>query len=226
MCDCLHRAGGFPGYFPNLIGYSSVLRFLSLVVLVLAVAGCAVQNQSNADPAIIAAASYRDSGPSTLTLYTMINNRTGKGGHTSLMINASERVIFDPAGSFKADIVPERNDVLYGITPSVEKAYRGSHARSTFHVLVQEIQVTPEQAEIAYRLALGNGAVAGGFCTSATTQILRQVPGFEGLNSTLFPTKLAEQFEATPGVVSTRYYENDSANLQDGLARNNALLNE
>lgn len=169
---------------------------------------------------------YRDPGPSTLTLYTMINNRTGNGGHTSLMINASERVIFDPAGSFQADIVPERDDVLYGITPPVKNAYRGSHARSTFHVLIQEIEVTPEQAETAYRLALQNGPVPGAFCTSATAQLLQKVPGFENIRSVMYPVKLADQFEALPGVRSERYYENDSADLKDGLVRNNALLNQ
>jgi hypothetical protein len=203
-----------------------VFRFLSALVLVLAVAGCAAKQQPNADPAAIAAVSYRDPGPATLTLYTMINNRTGGGAHTSLIINASERVIFDPAGSFKADKVPERDDVLFGITPAVEKAYRGAHARSTFHVVLQRIEVTPQQAEIAYRLALGNGAVAGAFCASATANILRQVPGFEGLKSTLFPAKLADQFGAIPGVVSTKYHEDDSADLQYGLNKSNDALNE
>jgi len=202
------------------------MRSFGLVLVMLAIAGCTKTQSPNADATTIAAVSYRDPGPSTLTLYTMVNNRSGGGGHTSLMINASERVIFDPAGSFKADIVPERNDVLFGVTPAVEEAYRGSHARSTFHVLVQEIEVTPEQAEVAYRLALSSGPVADAFCTSATARLLQQVPGLESIDSVLFPTKLADQFEAIPGVTSNRYYENDSADLQDGLARNNALLNE
>lgn len=193
--------------------------------MLLAVAGC-TSKQPFADDATIAAVSYRDPGPASLTLYTMINNRTGKGGHTSLIINASERIIFDPAGSFKADIVPERNDVLFGITPPVERAYRGAHARSTFHVLVQHIDVTPEQAEVAYRLALNNGPVAGTFCTSATSQLLRQVPGFEGIQSTLYPVKLADQFGAIAGVESQRYYEKDNADLQIGLQKSNAALNE
>jgi len=202
------------------------MRLIGLVLLVLAIAGCTKTQPPKADAATIAAVSYRDPGPSTLTLYTMVSNRTGRGGHTSLMINASERVIFDPAGSFQADKVPEKDDVLFGITPGVEKAYRGSHARSTFHVLVQEIEVTPEQAETAYRLALSSGPVSDAFCTSATSHLLQQVPGFENIVSVLYPTKLSDQFEALPGIKSNRYYENDSADLQDGLERNNVLLNE
>jgi len=88
------------------------LRILAAIALVLVIAGCSTKSNNNADPATIAAVAYRDPGPATLTLYTMVNNRTGRGGHTSLMINASERVIFDPAGSFRADKVPERNDEI------------------------------------------------------------------------------------------------------------------
>ena len=202
-----------------------MFRFIGVFVLLLATAGCAVKKHPNADAATIAAVSYRNPGPATLTLYTMVNNRTGQGAHTSLIINASERVIFDPAGSFKADKVPERDDVLYGITPAVEKAYRGAHARSTFHVLLQTIEVTPAQAEQAYRLALSNGSVPGAFCASATGNILKQVPGFESIRPTFYPTKLSAQFGVIPGVVSTKYFETDSDDLQEGLRKSNDALN-
>nr|WP_286193730.1 hypothetical protein [Tropicibacter sp. R16_0] len=193
--------------------------------MALGLAGCASTRGPQATDTQIAAVSYRDPGPATLTLYTMINNRSGSGAHTSLMINARERIIFDPAGSFRADIVPERNDVLYGITPAVEKAYRASHARSTHHVVVQEIEVTPQQAERAYQLAKQMGPVPGAFCASATSQLLQQVPGFEGIKSGFQPTNLSDQFEQMPGVKTERYYEDDDADLQKGLAENNAKLN-
>jgi len=193
--------------------------------LALAVAGCASQ-QPFADGGTITAVSYRDSGPSTITLYTMVNNRTGKGGHTSLLINASQRVIFDPAGSFYADVVPERDDVLFGITPAVEHAYRSAHARSTFHVVRQTVDVTAAQAEIAYQLALSNGSVPGTFCTNATSNLLRQVPGFESIKSTFYPTKLQKQFETLPGVRTDKYYEGDNPDLKQGLTEGNIRLNE
>lgn len=202
-----------------------MFRVLCVCVLGFAVAGCATR-QPFADDATIAAVSYRDSGPSSLTLYTMVNNRTGAGGHSSILINASERVIFDPAGSFHADIVPERNDVLFGITPAVEQAYRSAHARSTFHVVSQTIDLTPAQAETAYRLALNNGAVPGAFCTSATSNLLRRVPGFEGIRPSLSPTRLQREFAKLPGVRTETYYEGDSDDLQAGIALNNAKLNQ
>ncbi|WP_371816071.1 hypothetical protein [Phaeobacter sp. HS011] len=201
------------------------LRFAALGLAVAALTACAAQQQPNADDATLERVAYRHNGPPALTLYTMINNRTGKGAHTSLMVNASERVIFDPAGSFYADVVPERDDVLFGITPGVEKAYRGSHARSTHHVVVQRLEVTPEQAQRAYQLVRANGRVPGAFCANATASILKQVPGLESLNVTFYPGNLSEQFGALPGVTTERYRENDSADLQEGLAKNNAALN-
>lgn len=199
-------------------------NLLCIGAAMLALAGCAAPQQPNADAETLAQVAYRHPGPPKLTLYTMINNRTGRGGHTSLMVNASERVIFDPAGSFHAPVVPERNDVLYGITPAVEKAYRGSHARSTFHVIVQEVEVTPAQAQLAYQLVVSNGRVPGAYCAQATTGILQQIAGFESVDRTFYPEKLAEQFGQLPGVVTNRYYENDSADLKDGIARSGAEL--
>ena len=203
----------------------NVVRFL-LGGLFLALAGCATSPQKpNADSATLAQAAYRDPGKPSMMLITMVNNRTGKGGHTSLMINASQRVIFDPAGSFKADVVPEYNDVLYGITPAVFEAYRGSHARQTFHVVTQEVALTPEQAERAFQLATSNGRVPGAYCANATSGLMAQIPGFESIHRTCFPVRLQEQFGTLPGVVTERYYENDSEDLQAGIVANNAQLN-
>ncbi|MVO15125.1 hypothetical protein [Parasedimentitalea huanghaiensis] len=202
-----------------------VSSFAAAVVALTVLGGCASQPQPNATNATLAAISYREPGPATLTLYTMVNNRTGQGGHTSLMINASERVIFDPAGSFYADRVPERDDVLYGITPGAERAYRSGHARSSFHVVIQTLEVTPEQAQIAYQLAVTNGRVPGVFCANSTATLLSKVPGLEDIKVTFYPVKLSDQFGSLPGVVTEKYYENDSEDLQDGLARGNALLN-
>ncbi len=200
-----------------------MLRLVVLLAFLSTLASCAAQ-QSFSDDASIAAVSYRQPGPPSLTLYTIVNNRSGSGGHTALLINASERVMFDPAGSFYLDIVPERNDLLYGITPRVEQAYRSAHARSSYHVLRQTIDVTPEQAQLAYELAKQAGPVAQVFCASATSALLRQIPGFQSIDNTLYPNALAENFGRLPGVRTDRYYEQDSPDLQKALAEGNAAL--
>nr|WP_254449186.1 hypothetical protein [Ruegeria sp. HKCCA5491] len=195
-------------------------------LLAVTVVGCAGSQRPQADLAEISARSYRDPGPSSLTLYTMISTRTGSGAHTSLMISGSERVIFDPAGSFRADVVPIKDDVLYGITPNVERAYRSSHARETHYARIQTVEVTPQQAEIALQLAKQSGPVAGAFCANSTAQLLQQVPGFEQIETTFYPVKLSDQFAQLPGVQTAEYRENDDADLQTGLAFNNEQLNQ
>ena len=117
--------------------------------------------------------------------------------------------------------MPERDDVLFGISPATERAYISAHSRETHRVVAQTIQVTPEQAEVAYRLALQSGPVAGAFCTNATVALLQQVPGFGGLKSTFYPANLMEQFGALPGVVTKVHRENDDASLDAALAKLN-----
>ncbi|MEO9895015.1 MAG: hypothetical protein ABJQ34_08375 [Paracoccaceae bacterium] len=191
---------------------------LWFVLGVLTILGaCAGVNSPYAPQEVVREKAYRHTEPASITLITVVNNQTGGGGHTALMINASQRVLFDPAGSFHHEIVPEQNDVLYGITPRVLAGYKSAHARSTFHVVTQTVPVTPEQAEIALRLAQQNGAVARSFCTSATSGLLRKVPGFENTRSVLFPIKLMEQFAQRPGVVTEKHFEDDEGTIVDGI---------
>ena len=101
------------------------------------------------------------------------------------MVNASQRVIFDPAGTIKHDIFIEQDDVLYGVTPSVLEFYTRAYARKTHHVVIQDLDVSPEIAERALQLVRANGPVTSAFCASASSAILRQIPGFEGIGQTI-----------------------------------------
>ncbi|MBK0326460.1 hypothetical protein I5535_04050 [Rhodobacteraceae bacterium F11138] len=203
-----------------------MLRFLVAVSLLAALTACTKPVQNYADDATIAAVAYRNPEPPSLTLYTMVNNRSGEGAHTALLINASQQVIFDPAGSFYSSATPEQDDVIFGVTPQMEQAYRSAHARSTFHVVSQKVSVSPEQAERALQLARSNGRVADAFCASSTAKLLTQIPGFESIRSTMFPKKLMTQFAEIPGVQTDRYYEDDSPDLQQGLNTVNATLTQ
>lgn len=169
----------------------------------LSLAGCTTPSAHtpNATEAEIAEAAYRHDGPPAITLYTMINNRSDAGAHSSMMINApSQRVIFDPAGSVRASWLVEADDVIYGITPKIAEVYEGAHARETYRVRVQRIEVPPEVAEQALRLVQGYGAVSQSQCTVATSGVLKQLPGFEQVSSTWFPNKLADQLAGMPGL--------------------------
>lgn len=191
-----------------------VLAALTAVALL---AGCSVDQSPDSSIEAVQAAAYAPAGAPKMTLFTMVNNRTGAGGHTSLMIDGAQRVLFDPAGSFRDERVVERGDVLYGMTPGWVQAYKSAHARDSFHVVTQEVPLTAAQAEQAIRLIQANGSVPGAFCTNATTGILRQIDGFGGISQTFYPVRLMAQIETLPNVRTDRYYENDAGDVLDGI---------
>lgn len=154
--------------------------------------------------------SYVHPGPKSMALVTMKNTGSHNGAHTGLMINASQRVLWDPAGTFGHSSIPERNDVHFGITPQIEQLYISFHSRVTFYTLIQEIDVSPEVAEMALRLALANGPTPKAACTIHTSRMLGQLPGFESIRTTLFPNNLSDQFALMPGVRNREYRETDS----------------
>lgn len=196
------------------------MRILASLIVVAFLAACStVPAGPQASDETIAATAFRADGPATLTLITMINNTSQSGAHTALMINGSQRVIFDPAGSFRNEKVPRRDDVLYGIRPVVLAAYKGAHARSAFHIVLQTVEVSPLVAERAIRLAMARGRVSSPQCAASTIGLLQQLDGFSGVSRTLFPKRLMENFATLSGVETEKYYEDDEGTIVDGIAK-------
>ncbi|MCH2167441.1 MAG: hypothetical protein MK107_06960 [Oceanicola sp.] len=184
-------------------------RILVAAALPVLLAGCTAEPVW-APEAQVTASLYTHDGPPSLTLFTVINNRTEAGAHAGLMVNGSHRVIFDPAGTFKHPSIPERNDVHYGARPAVANLYVDYHARETFRVVTQTIEVSPEVAEQALLAVQEYGAVPKARCTVAVTRVLQQLPGFESISTSYFPTSAMEEFAELPGVVEQTFYDNDS----------------
>jgi hypothetical protein len=192
------------------------MRNLLLALLVpLFLAGCGAEPIWAPDEQVKAAI-YRAPGPAKLALFTMVNNRSQEGAHTGLMVNGSQRVLFDPAGTFYHPSIPERNDVHFGIRDNVLNFYLDYHARESFHVVIQEIEVSPEVAELALRLVQEQGAVSKAMCTNSTSSILSQLPGLESIRTTWFPGKLRKQFAAIPGVREAKVFD-DSPDYNKAL---------
>jgi len=187
--------------------------WLAALCAITVASGCAVKTDPPVPDAVVARAAYSHDGPPRLTLFTMISNDTGAGAHSSLMINASQRVVFDPAGSFrKPEQIVVRDDVVYGMTPQLADVYTRFHARETYHVQVQELDVSAETAEKALQLALAYGEVPDAQCSVSTSRILGQLDGIGArINQTWFPRTLAGQFGQVPGVSSRTLYEYDDA---------------
>lgn len=191
------------------------MRLILCFVALLGMAGCAAESVVAPQEAV-AAARYEHDGPPSITLYTVINNRSGAGAHSGLLINASQRVMFDPAGTWRHPRVPERNDVHYGITPRIANFYIDYHARETFRVIEQTVLVSPGVAELAKQRAEAYGAVPKAQCSNSVTSILGGVPGFESIGSTWYPKKLSDQFGGLPGVTS-RTIADDDADKNHGV---------
>ncbi|MGR3465752.1 hypothetical protein [Limimaricola sp.] len=190
-------------------------RRVFLMAAPLALAGCGSGEAVWAPDAMVERARYRHDGPPALTLYTVNNLGTGNGAHSALLINASERVLFDPAGSFGHASIPERNDVLFGMRKQVVDSYVSYHSRASYVTVAQYLEVPAPTAEKALRLSLGAGPVPQAHCSRATSKLLAQLPGFEEIGRTWFPHKLMADFGALPGVVTTEHNENDSDSLRD-----------
>jgi hypothetical protein len=190
----------------------------------LALAACGGGDPIWAPDDVVNAKIYRGTGQKSITLYTMINIWSGNGAHSSLLIDASQRVMFDPAGSFKHETIPGRNDVLFGISPRVEEFYVSYHARQTYYVEGQRILVSDEIAERALQLVMANGAVPKSACALAVSKVLRDIPGFENIRRTISPTRIRDDFAKIPGVVTTIYREDDADDKSIAAAQIDAAL--
>lgn len=181
-----------------------ILALVSLVVL----AACSTKPTVWAPEEAVQAARYQAGAPYEIVLFNVITNDSrANGEHSALMINApSQRVLFDPAGTWTHPASPERHDVHYGFDEQQLYRYTYYHARRTHHVLTQTLQVSPETAEYILRLAEQEGPVPDAFCAKSIIHILHQVPGFEWIRDGFRPNNLSEQFATIPGVREERIY--------------------
>lgn len=183
-------------------------RLLLLLALPLVLAACGAEPKWAPD-ADVARAFYKDAEPASITVYTVIRTRGGDGGHSSILINGSQRVLFDPAGTWWNPAVPERNDVDYGITPRILEIYIDYHARETYHVVEQKFYVAPEVAEAALRRVQGYGAVPKAMCARSVSDVLSDLPGFQSVPHTFFPTKIMHALQKLPNVQTRTFFDVD-----------------
>lgn len=196
-----------------------MLRFALALLGLFGLAACGVDN-TMAPQAEVDAARYVEGPPTYIILYTGVNDRNGSGAHSALLVNASQRVLFDPAGTFSHPKAPVQGDVHYGITDSVLAAYVDYHARDSatekFHVIERKLYVSPQIAELILQKVQANGPVTKARCANSISSLLRTVPGFESISSTWFPVKLGESFGKLPGVQTRKITEeNDGSDAHN-----------
>lgn len=186
-------------------------RILVLLMLPLALAACGAE-PTWAPEAEVQRSLYRDNGPPTLTLFTVVSNQNGSGGHSALMVSGSHRAVFDPAGTFQHPALPERNDVIFGMSDKAVQFYKEYHARVTWRVVSQEIVVSPEVAEAALQKIQAYGAVPKAYCAVATSAVVSSLPGFENAPTGFSPIALMKYFDTLPNVKREVFRDDSPAN--------------
>lgn len=185
-----------------------VRKKLMWLVLPLFLAACGAERVWAPDD-VVARSIYRHDAPPSITLITMKNVGSGNGAHSSLLVNGSQRVLFDPAGTFKFNTMVERNDVLFGMTPRLLDFYIDYHSRITYYTVTQTVQVSPEVAEQVLRNVMTFGAVPKANCNRAISQILGRTPGFERIRTSWFPNNTEDAFSKLPNVKRQEFYDDD-----------------
>ncbi len=186
------------------------MRRLTLALVLPALLAACGADSIYAPQEEVTAALHSTGEPPSITLYTVIRAKTGEGAHAGLLIDGAHRVIFDPAGTWHSRYAPERHDVHFGMTDLLLEFYIDYHARETYKVVEQKIFVTPEVAAIAMRVVQENGAVPKAFCGNAISEVLRKVPGFEGVSRSFRPGQIMRDFGAMPGVVERTITDDDA----------------
>ena len=198
-----------------------MLRCLFLLAVTAALAACSADHKFASD-ADVAAATYVAGPPSSITLITSINGRSGTGAHSALVINGSQRVLYDPAGSWElaGGLAPERNDLHFGMTPPVLQSYLNFQDEGIFHVVSQTVDVPQAVADQAIAAAEKQGAAPKAYCSSYVSAVLRQLPGFEGVPETFFPKALSRGFAKVPGVTEETIMGDESGVTDPAKATN------
>jgi hypothetical protein len=186
-------------------------RILLALVALASLAACGADNIYASDAEVARAAFVDHQDPPYVTLFTVINNQNDTGAHSGLLINGSQRVLFDPAGTWFSPQSPERHDVHYGITDPVLRFYVDYHARLSYRVLEQTLPVSEATANELISLVEANGPAEKAYCSISISSILGRLPEFQGtIRPTWFPKKLSTEFARLPGVSEIVMYDNDS----------------
>lgn len=195
-----------------------MLRRLFLLAVTAALAACSADHKSASD-AEVAAAIYVAGPPASITLITSINGRSGAGAHSALVINGSQRVLYDPAGSWEltGGLAPKRNDLHFGMTAPFLKSYIDFQAGGVFYVVSQTLLVPQAVADQAIAAAVIQGAAPKAYCSHYVSAVLRRLPGLDALPETFFPKVLSRGFAKVPGVTG-QTINGDDKGLADPAA--------
>lgn len=185
-----------------------MLRCLSALLVAVALSGCEMYTPATPDE--IARAVYVSPEPPSVTLMSMVNAKSGRSAHSGLLINGSQQVLYDPAGTFTHPDLPRAGDIHYGMTPRFVDYYERYHARFDYYVETQTVQVTRAEADQILANAVARGQSLKMECALTTAAVLKPVPPFDKVvSTTFFPESLRQDFARLPGVKTGHVYDSD-----------------
>lgn len=147
--------------------------------------------------------------PPSVTLLSMVSTKSGRSAHSALLINGSEQVLYDPAGTFQHPDLPRRHDIHYGVTPRFLDYYERYHARFSHYVHSQKVYVSRETADLVLANAVAQGRTPKFLCNTSVAGAVQPVPPFGGVRGGFFPETTREDFARLPGVEDSYVREVD-----------------
>ncbi len=189
------------------------MRPLILLTLALLLGACAASVY--APDAAVQAARHQSNEPPYISLMTMVNREDDRGAHSAILVNGSQVALYDPAGTFRHEALPERNDVFYGITPRWKEVYEWYHARDTTYVVEHRLAVSREFADQMIARMEAQGPSPKLFCGVNVADVLRSFEPFAHVPRSFYPGKIMDAFASVPGVTERRVYQEDTGqNIQ------------
>ena len=192
-----------------------MVRLIGGLLLLAALAGCEVYR--GAEPEVVSRAAYTSEEPASVTLISMVNNKNDRSAHSALVINGSQRVIYDPAGTFQHPDMPRRDDIHYGVTPRMLDYYERYHARFSHHAHSQTVYVSRETADQVLANAQAIGRTPKMLCAGSVTGAIRPIEPFTEVRGSIFPETIRRDFTRIAGVENSYVYESD-------VGKNNAWV--
>ncbi len=199
-------------------------RNFVLVSLAAGVAGCGRPSYRRATAEEVSRSFYSHDGPIELSLLSAVATLGNSSEHSALLINGSQRVIYDPAGTYDPAkepswyVHPRKYDIHYGVNDLALRQYIVSHARIGYFVEQLSRRITLEQADRAIELCEERGETNFSLCAVSCSWVLQRLDGFETVKTSLFPQKIREDFMNLSDVSRTRYYQQDSEkNIASGV---------
>ena len=97
----------------------------------------------------------------------------------------------------------------------MEKWFFDYHARETYRIRAQTVEVPMAVAAQALAAARASGSVPPAQCTRSITRILSDLPGFEDIDVTWWPLQASAQFATLPGVTTVMHVDDSPDDWSD-----------